>query len=238
MYFTESHVQIVSRGVLENGERLVARGVAVHAPWWTFGIKLFHKTFLLLSTDQRLVMIEHKNDFFLRGLKTDKVHSLPWSSVSELKVKGLFLKKKLRVVGQGNFGPVKATYKVPGFLGPISDNVQNLRQMEQAAAAQRTLGAGASPMALPPAYGAPAPQAAYGAPPSLPPASMPPAYGAPPASGYGAPPSMPPVNAMGYASVPPPAPAPVSQVPSPFGPSPAYQAWPTTGNPGGYPPAS
>ena len=229
MYFTDSHVQIVSRGVLENGERLVARGVAVHAPWWTFGIKLLHKTFLLLSTDQRLVMVEHKNDFFLRGLKTDKVHSLPWSQVSELKVKGLFLKKKLRVVGQGNFGPIAATYKVPGFLGPISDNVQNLRQMEQTAASQRSLGAAPMPMALPAAYGSPAPMplaGAYGAPPSMPPASV----------GYGAPPSMPPVNAMGYALVPPPAPA--QQVPSPFGPSPAYPAWPTTGNPGGYPPAS
>lgn len=239
MYFTDSHIQIVSRGVLEQGEKLVARGVAVHAPWWTFGIKLFHKTFLLLASDQRLVMIEHKNDFFMRGLKTDKVHSMPWSQVSELKVKGLFLKKKLRVAGQASTGPVKGTYRVPGWLlAPIAENLPNLRQMEQTAAATRQLGAPvasgapagylASPQPQPFAapYGAapssaPAPQ--YGAPPSMPPASH----------GYGAPPSMPPVNAMGYASVPPP-PAPMA---GPFSqPQPQQTAWPTQGSPGGWPP--
>ncbi len=222
MYFTDSHIQIMSRGLLEPGEQLVARGVAVHAPWWTFGIKWFHKTFLLLSTDQRLVMVEHKNDFWMRGLKTDKVHSMPFSQVSELKVKGLFLKKKLRVVGQSNHGPVKATYRVPGWLlSPIQNNLQNLKTIEQTAAASRQLAAPAQPLALPfgggpggqtlPSYGAPAQ----------------PAYGAPPSQGYGAPPSLPPVNAMGYASVPPPAPQ--SAQPAP------QQAWPTHGNAGGWP---
>ncbi len=142
MYFTDTHVQIVSKGVLEPGEQLVSRSVVVDAPWYTFGMWLFHKTYLVLATNQRLVMVEHSRDFFNRGMKTDKVHSVPWSQVQEMKVKGL-LAKKLRIVAQSNMRHFKAKMKIPntffGLLAPIQDNVQNARVLEQQFSSMRSL---------------------------------------------------------------------------------------------------
>lgn len=44
MYFIDTHVQIMSKGLLEPGEQLVSRSVIDDAPWYTFGMWLFHKT--------------------------------------------------------------------------------------------------------------------------------------------------------------------------------------------------
>ncbi len=158
MYFTETHVQIMSKGLLEPGEQLVSRSVVVDAPWYTFGMFLFHKTYLVLATNQRLVMVEHRRDFFGRGLRVEKVHTVPWNQVSEMKVKGLFIKKKLRIVAQSSMKFFKGNMKIPapffGLLSPVDDNVQNARLMEQQSASMRQLGA---------------PQQGYG---SLPPGSM------------------------------------------------------------------
>lgn len=145
MYFTETHIQIMSRGLLEPGEQLVSRAVVVDAPWWTFGMYLLHKTYLVLGTNARLVMVEHKRDFFGRGLRVEKVHSVPWNQVQELKVKGLFLKKKLRLVAQSNMRFFKGKMKIPntffGLLAPVDDNLQNARVLEQQMAAGRQLSA-------------------------------------------------------------------------------------------------
>lgn len=165
MYFTETHIQIMSRGLLEPGEQLVSRAVVVDAPWWTMGMYLLHKTYLVLGTSSRLVMVEHKRDFFGRGLRVEKVHSVPWHQVSELKVKGLFLKKKLRIVAQSNMRFFKSKMKIPntffGLLAPVEDNLQNARVLEQQLSSTKQLGA---------------PQQQYG---SLPPASMAPQSQAP-----------------------------------------------------------
>jgi hypothetical protein len=154
MYFTETHIQIMSRGLLEPGEQLTARSVVVDAPWWTMGMYLFHKTYLVLSTNQRLVMVEHKRDFFGRGLKVEKVHSVPWNQVQEIKVKGLFLKKKLRIVAQSNMRFFKGKMKIPnaffGLLAPVDDNLQNARVLEQQHTSMRQLGAGQQYASLPP----------------------------------------------------------------------------------------
>jgi hypothetical protein len=132
MYFTDTHVQILSKGLFEPGEQLVSRSVVVDAPWYTFGIWLFHKTYLVLATNQRLVMVEHSRDFLQRGMKTDKVHSIAWNHVSEMKVKGLLFKKKLRIVAQSNMHLFKGKMKIPaGFMAPIKHNVRNARVLEQ-----------------------------------------------------------------------------------------------------------
>lgn len=145
MYFTDTHVQIMSKALLEPNEQLVARTVIVDAPWYTFGMWLFHKTYLVLATTQRLIMVEHAPDFFNRGMKTEKVHSIPWAQVSEMKVKGLFLKKKLRFVAQSNMRFFKGKMKIPnaffGLLAPVQDNLQNAKLLEQHFQSARQLGA-------------------------------------------------------------------------------------------------
>lgn len=142
MYFTDTHVQIMQKGLLEANEQLVSRSVVVDAPWYTFGMWLFHKTYLVLATNQRLVMVEHSRDFFNRGMKMDKVHSVPWGNVQEMKVKGL-LAKKLRIVAQSNMRFFKGKMKIPntffGLLAPIQDNVQNARVLEQQFNSMRSL---------------------------------------------------------------------------------------------------
>lgn len=166
MYFTDTHVQIMQKGLLEPGEQLVSRSVIVDAPWYTFGMWLFHKTYLVMATNQRLVMVEHSRDFFNRGMKMDKVHSVPWSHVQEMKVKGL-LSKKLRIVAQSNMRFFKGKMKIPntffGLLAPIQDNVQNARVLEQQFASVRQLPGGA-----PQQYGSLPPQQMQGMAPQLP----------------------------------------------------------------------
>lgn len=131
MLISETFIQVLSRGLLEPGEQLVARSLGVETPWWSMGIPFLHTTYLVLSTDQRLILVEHSRDFFGRGHKMERVHSIPWSQVREAKVKGLFLKKKLRVVGQSDIRNVALTLKLPaGLFPPIANNVQGARSIE------------------------------------------------------------------------------------------------------------
>ena len=197
MFFSDLHVQLVSRGILQPGEQLVGQTVTSYTPWWAFG--LIRRKHLVLATDQRLILVEHRFGFFPADFKLHAVDSMPWSQVEELKVKGLF-KKKLRIKGAGERGPVKLTAVIPnalfGLLAPMKNNMAGARAV--AAAAQGA-------MALGPASHMP--QLQQGA------------YSQPP---------LPIQNAPGYASMPPAAPSPygAAPVPSPFAPPPNVPGYP------------
>ena len=197
MFFSDLHVQLLSRGILNPGEQLLGQTVTGYMPWWAFG--LIRRQYLVLATDQRLILVDHRYSFIQPT--TQRLHaidSLAWSNVQEAKVKGLFLKKKLRVRGIGERGPVSLTMTISntlfGLLAPMKNNMAGAKAI--AAVATQSIQGGGAP-ALGPA------QQQYGAPPSFQPAQLQqPSY--PAQNAYGAP--MPQVNAPGYTSVPPAAP--------------------------------
>ncbi|MBX3261864.1 MAG: hypothetical protein KF782_19425 [Labilithrix sp.] len=211
MFFSDLHVQILSRGILNPGEQLVGQTVTSYMPWWAFGF--IRRQYLVLATDQRLILVDHRYSF-LQPLeqRLHQVDSIAWSNVQEVKVKGLFMKKKLRVRGVGENGPVSLTMLIPnGFFGlfaPMKNNIPGAKTVEAAFQGNQAA----------PALGAPVSQNGYGAPQI--------SY-APPAPQLAAPQQ----NAPGYASVPP-------QAPGQYGaaPAPAPFAPPPAGAPGSYPP--
>lgn len=220
MFFSDLHVQLLSRGILNPGEQLLGQTVTGYMPWWAFGF--IRRQYLVLATDQRLILVDHRYSFIQPT--TQRLHaidSLTWSNVQEAKVTGLFMKKKLKVRGIGERGPIALKMVISntlfGLLAPMKNNMQGARTI--ASVAVQSMQAGGAP-ALGPA------QQQYGAPPSFQPAQLQqPSY--PPQGAYA--PPMPQINAPGYASVPPAAPqygAPPQQygapAPSPFDPPRQY----------------
>lgn len=149
--FNETYVDSIARGHLEPGEQVVARAAGVHKPLWALGIPFFFKTFLILATDRRLLLMEHR-----RGLiydRLERVESVPFGEVQTAKVAGLLLKKKLKLAFAS--GRAKLALALPGFFGPLPRNTQGAKDLVSAwergkslpaPAAQPALGAGA-PMA-------------------------------------------------------------------------------------------
>lgn len=179
MYFTDLHVQLLSRGILNPGEQLQSSTVTFYRPWWALGF--IQRQHLIMATDQRVILVDHRIQFFPFSQKLHSVESIPWSQVNELKVSGIF-SKKIRVKGQGDQGPANHKYKISnalfGLFAMKSNNLAGARAIAQSFE-QNKLG-GAPQLGAPQSYGAP----------QLPPVS----YGAPQ------------INAPGYHSVPPPAP--------------------------------
>jgi hypothetical protein len=209
MFFSDLHVQILARGILEPGEQLVGQTVTSYMPWWAFGF--IRRQYLVLATDRRLVLVDHRYQFWQPlEQRLHQVDSITWSNVQELKVKGLFLKKKLSVRGMGERGPISLTMPIPnGFFGlfaPMKNNIDGAKTV--AAALQYNQ----APALAPASQGYGQPQIAYApaAPQLAAPAQQP----------------MPVQNAPGYASVPP---------PTPYGVAPAPLAGPPSA-PQGYPP--
>ncbi|MCW5833925.1 MAG: hypothetical protein KIS78_16105, partial [Labilithrix sp.] len=157
MFFSDLHVQILSRGILNPGEQLVGQTVTSYMPWWAFGF--IRRQYLVLATDQRLILVDHRYSF-LQPLeqRLHQVDSIAWSNVQEVKVKGLFMKKKLRVRGVGENGPVSLTMLIPnGFFGlfaPMKNNIPGAKTVEAAFQGNQAA----------PALGAPVSQNGYGAP--------------------------------------------------------------------------
>jgi hypothetical protein len=212
MFFSDLHVQLLARGILNPGEQLVGQTVTTYVPWWALG--LIQRQYLVLATDQRIIVVDHRVGFFPVALRLHAVDTLAWSNVKEARVKGIF-KKKLRIVGVGERGPVSLNMRIPngffGLLAPMKNNMAGARSV--AAAFQ---GAAQTAHALGPAsQGFGHPQVGYAQAPQLP---------------MQAQPSLPQQNAPGYASVPPP---PVS----PYGIGQAPVAGPPSAPPG-YPPRS
>jgi len=206
MYFSDLHVQLLSKAILQPGEQLVGQTVTSYFPWWAMG--LIRRQHLVLATDQRLILVEHRFNFFPADFRLHAVDSIPWSQVQEARVTGLFLKKKLRVKGLGERGPVSLKAIIPnaffGLLAPMRENMQGARNIAAAFQGAKQLAPASN------GYGAPQLHAAPNAVPM-------------------------PINAPGYASVPPP---PVQAVPqAPYGvpQQPSYAPPPSGGQ---YPPRS
>lgn len=227
MFFSDLHVQLLSRGILNPGEQLLGQTVTSYMPWWAFGF--IRRQYLVLATDQRLILVDHRYSFIRPT--TQRLHavdSMAWANVQEAKVKGLFLKKKLVVRGAGERGPISLKMVISnalfGLLAPMKNNMQGARAVAAAALTAKG-GAPALGPASPQPYGAP-PISYQPAPQLQAPLSQPQgAYGQPQAA-YGQPP-VPQINAPGYHSVPPPAPVHaspygVAPVPSPFDPPRQY----------------
>jgi hypothetical protein len=227
MFFSDVHVQLISRGLLEPGEQLLGQTVTDYLPWWAFGF--INRQYLVLATDRRLILVDHRVKFFPVALYMHGAESIPWSQVQELRVKG-FLKKKLRIKGTGQRGPVSLTTKLQnglfGLLAPMKNNMLGARAVADAFA-------GASRSSLPQGYSQP-PQMGYAPPP---PPQLHAAYGHPQTQVSPQMPGpmqgqmqgqMPALNAPGYHSVPPPSAQPHA---SPFGsapPPPAPPGYPRT----------
>jgi hypothetical protein len=209
MFFSDLHVQLLAKGILNPGEQLVGQTVTAYHPWWAFGF--IRRQYLVLATDQRLILVDHRYSFWLPlEMRLHQVDSMAWSSVQELKMKGIF-NKKLRVKGIGERGPISLTMPIPnylfGLLAPMRNNMAGARSV--AAAFQGAAGAPQlNALHAGQQHGYAQPQLSY--------APQAPQLAAPQQQAYGAPPSslapqsvpnqmaVPPQNSPGYASVPPP----------------------------------
>jgi hypothetical protein len=227
-YFSDLHVDLLSQALLQPGEQRLGQTVVRFVPWWGFGF--INKTYLVLATDRRLILLDHRMAWFHQSTRLHAVESLPRASVQEARVTGLF-RKKLRVRAQGQSGPVAFKADIPnalfGLLAPMRGNMAGARAVA-AAFAGPALSAPPAFHALPPAPAAPPVQPQpYMQPAQGVPSFAPPAYAAPPhadapayaqqqqayAQSYPPPQpqqqqAIPPQNAPGYYSVPPPSVAP------------------------------
>ena len=185
MFFSDLHVQILDRGVLQPGEQLVSQTVTSYMPWWAFG--LIRRQHLVLATDQRIVILDHRYDLLKVNQVLHSVESLPWSSVAYAKVTGL-LKKKLKVRGTNEHGrQINISAKIPNsFLPSGSAMKNNMVGARALATAFESRGQAPALSHAPPppqlqGYAQPYPQPAINAPGynSAPP--PPPGYAAPPA---------------------------------------------------------
>jgi Bacterial PH domain len=122
--FTDLHVNTLAKGLLDPGEQLVDRAIASRQPWWSLKIPLFKRTWLLLATNQRLIIIEHR-----RGLvddRMDKVDSLPWTSIEQTKLSGMGFSKKISVKAAQR--GIAFTGKVDGgFLAAHKGNINGAK---------------------------------------------------------------------------------------------------------------
>ena len=110
-YFSDLHVQLLARGILNPGEQLVGQTSTFYMPWWAMGF--INRRHLVLATDQRLIVVEHRFGFFPVGYRVHVVQSMPWASVQEAKLKGIFT-KKLKVVAHAFSASAKAKIEQAG----------------------------------------------------------------------------------------------------------------------------
>lgn len=171
-YFSELHVQLLARGILNPGEQLVGQTSTFYFPWWALGF--INRRHLVLATDQRLIVVEHRFGFFPVGYRVHVVHSMPWSQVQEMKVKGIF-NKSLALTATADTGPVSIKAPIPntlfGLLAPMKHNLQGARNIETHYKNAGSLGAPQLQAFGPPSSGLPAfnaPGYASVAPPSAP----------------------------------------------------------------------
>jgi hypothetical protein len=232
-YFSDLHVDLLARAILEPGEQRVGQTVGRYVPWW--GLGFINETYLVIATDRRVVLVEHRMAWFHQAVRLHSVDSLPWQGVEEARVKGIF-GKKLVLKGRNMSRSWARKLRIPnplfGLLAPMRGNVTGARAIAQAFQTTRALGAGQAIATLPPtpyAGGQPVPM--------LPPPALstpsaafaPAAHFAPEPGPYAPAPvaSLPPQNAPGYASVPPASVQPPSRGVPPLPPRPSVGPRPT-----------
>lgn len=149
--YSDLHLQILTRGLLDPGEQLTGHVATLRSPWYGFG--LLTKQFLLVATDRRLLVVEHTKSWIYRAFVISRVESVPWSNVEELALRGLIAKTKLRLVARTSRGTEKLSMKIPGMFAPIRDNGRAGRAVVATFQAQRALPPGSSPPQLVAQYG-------------------------------------------------------------------------------------
>ena len=87
-YFSDLHVDLLAKGLLQPGERRVGQTVTRYLPWWALGF--INKTYLVIATDQRIILVEHRMAWLHQAMKLHAVESLPWGAVQEARVTGIF----------------------------------------------------------------------------------------------------------------------------------------------------
>jgi hypothetical protein len=149
-FFSDLHVETLARGILEPNEQVLGTTVAEHNPWWSMG--LIRRTYLMIATDQRLVMVAHHFNWLHTSMRLAAIESYGWQAVEQMQLKGIF-SKKIALKATGNQGPVKHTLKVPntffGLLAPMRNNLAGARTITE----RFSQGGLAAPSALP-AYNA------------------------------------------------------------------------------------
>jgi hypothetical protein len=135
--FTDLYVNTVARGLSNPDERLVAAVAGSHKPFWSLGIPWFSHSYLLLATNERLLVVDHRKGLIFDRL--DAVTSYRWSDIASLKVSGLFTKK---LVAKDASNRVIVAMKLPSpVASPIANNARALETMVQTWEHRRSLSA-------------------------------------------------------------------------------------------------
>jgi hypothetical protein len=149
-YFTDLHVDLLTQALLQPGEQRLGQTATRYIPWWALGF--VNKAYLVIATDQRIILIEHRMAWLHQSMKLHSVESIPWGGVEEARVTGLF-NKKLRLRGRSHSGPLALKVGIPntlfGLLAPMRNNVAGARAIANAFTASRALVAGPLAASLP-----------------------------------------------------------------------------------------
>lgn len=97
--FTEQHAYSLVAPYLQPGEQLLQRARGVEKPWWTRVFSrmgsLFWRYYLVVATDQRLIMIKHGGLFSGYGAKG--IDSLYWSQIDRAELGWGIFRKNLHI---------------------------------------------------------------------------------------------------------------------------------------------
>ena len=126
-------------------ETVLATSAGVHKPIWALGIPFFFKTYLLIATERRLLVVEHRRGFLYDRM--EKVERFAWSEVASAKVAGLRLKKTLKLAFTN--GQAAISMVLPGLLGPIAQAKQGAQTLVEAWQRGKTLPSTPAPQYLP-----------------------------------------------------------------------------------------
>lgn len=123
MFYSDLHVQTLAKGLFAPGEQLVSRAAGDKMPWW--GLGLVRRSYLVLASNQRLFVLEHRWRVFKMAPELTAIHSLAWDQIDEIRLKGIFAKKLvIKAMQQG----LRLVFNVPrGFLQPIVNNINGAR---------------------------------------------------------------------------------------------------------------
>jgi hypothetical protein len=142
--FTDLYVNTVARGLSNPDERIVAAGAGSHQPFWSFGLPWFRHSYLLIATNERLLVLDHRKGLIFDRL--DAVTSHRWSDIAKLVLTGIFTKK---LVAKDAANRVLFAMKLPPVLNsPMANNSRAVETLVQTWEHRRALAA------APAAYGA------------------------------------------------------------------------------------
>lgn len=140
--YSDAYIETIARAHLQQGEQIIGRTAGVLRPWYSFGIMLFWKNYLVMATTHRLLLVEHRRGFIYDRLEA--VHSIPWAAVNSAKVSGL-IGKKLKLA----FEHQKMTLRLPWFLPPVPKNIAGAKSVGATWEQARAIMAGQQQHALP-----------------------------------------------------------------------------------------